>query len=179
MGNSSKSNFHQPDFELWDSFDFPNFPPLYPINCQKSCIFCSFCKVFTLYSSRKIVWKINVIQTSTAPHNYVQVSCAPKRLFRGFVLFWRTKWVPLSSAINKNSQFLNDILSTSSISNTMQDILLQKSTELKIEERKSSTWKKEWLSDVTEQTWIWSSPNHVTVAWTVATSCPRCSSSIM
>ena len=40
MVNSSKSNFlHQRHLELWESRDFPNFPPLYPINCQESCIF--------------------------------------------------------------------------------------------------------------------------------------------
>ena len=40
MGNSSKSKFpHQRDLELWDSRDLPNFPPLYPTNCQESCIF--------------------------------------------------------------------------------------------------------------------------------------------
>ena len=40
MGNSSKSSFlHQRDLELRGSPDFPNFPPLYPINYQESCIF--------------------------------------------------------------------------------------------------------------------------------------------
>ena len=40
MGNSSKSQFlHPRDLELWDSRNLPNFPPLYPINCQELCIF--------------------------------------------------------------------------------------------------------------------------------------------
>ena len=40
MGISSKSNIlHQRDFELWDSHDLPNFPPLYPINCEEFCFF--------------------------------------------------------------------------------------------------------------------------------------------
>ena len=53
-------------------------------------LFCFFCKVFTLYRSRKNLWKLTVIQTSTVPDNSVHVSCAPKCLFCGFVLFWRT-----------------------------------------------------------------------------------------
>ena len=90
--------------------------------------FCSFSKVFTLYSSRKKFCKLTVIQTSTVPHNSMQVSCAPNRLFCGFVLFWRTESVSLNFTINKDSQFLKTFLSASSISSTMQDILLQKST---------------------------------------------------
>ena len=72
-------------------------------------LFCSFCKVFTLYSSRKTVWKLSVIQTATVPHNSAQVSCEPKRVFRGLVLFCRTKWVSLNFATNKNSQFVNKV----------------------------------------------------------------------
>ena len=30
---------HQRDLVFWDSRDIPNFPPLYPIKCQESCIF--------------------------------------------------------------------------------------------------------------------------------------------
>ena len=51
--------------------------------------FCSFCKIFTLYDSRKNVCKITANQTSTVPHNCKQISCAAKRLFRGFVFFGR------------------------------------------------------------------------------------------
>ena len=71
--------------------------------------FCSFCKVFTLYSSRKNVWELIVIQISTDPHMSVQVFCAPKCLFCGFVLFWTTKWVSLNFGSNKNSQFLSTV----------------------------------------------------------------------
>ena len=67
-----------------------------------------FCKLFTLYSCRKNVWKLTVIQTSSLTHNSVKVFCGPKRLFFGFVLFWRTKWVSLNIAINKKFQFLNN-----------------------------------------------------------------------
>ena len=140
MSNSSKSNFlHQGDLELWDSGDLPNFTPLYPKKCLEPCIFCSFCKVFTFYTSRKNVWKLTVNQTSTVPHNSLLVSCARKRLFCRFVLFCRTKWVSLNFAVNKNSPFPKNVLSflsARSISSTMQDILLQKSTELEMEEKK-------------------------------------------
>ena len=64
-------------------------------------IFCSFCKVFNLYSPRKNAWKLTVIQTSFVPHNTMQVSCAAKRLFCEFVHFWRTNWVSLKFAIKK------------------------------------------------------------------------------
>ena len=63
-----------------------------------------FRKKFTLYGSRKIVWKLTVIQRSTVPHNSLQVSCAPKGLFCGFVFFLRTKWVSVNFASRKNSQ---------------------------------------------------------------------------
>ena len=53
--------------------------------------FCSFCKILTLYGSRKKVWKLTVIQISPVPHNSVQVSCAPKRLFCGFCTFLENK----------------------------------------------------------------------------------------
>ena len=107
IGNSSKSSFlHRRDLEFRDSRDLQNFPPLYPEKFQESCVFLFLSKVFTLYSSKKNVWKLTVIKTSAVPHNSVQVSCATKRLFCGFVLFWRAKWVPLNFAINKNSQFL-------------------------------------------------------------------------
>ena len=52
MGNSSNSTFlHQRDLEIWDSHVHPRFPPLYPLNCQESCNFCSICKIFTPYFS--------------------------------------------------------------------------------------------------------------------------------
>ena len=44
MGDSSKSTFlhllqDQRDIEFWDSLDDSNFPPLYALNFQESCIF--------------------------------------------------------------------------------------------------------------------------------------------
>ena len=56
-------------------------------------VFCSSFKLFALYSSLKNFCKLTVIQTPSVPHTSVQVSRAPKRLFCGFELFWRTKWV--------------------------------------------------------------------------------------
>ena len=140
MGNSSRSKFiHPRDFELWDSRDFPNFSNLYPIKCQEPCIFQSFCEVFTLYSSRENVWKVTVVQTSTGPDNSVQVFCAPKRLICWFVLLWRTIECPWNLPSMKTPNSLITFLSASSKSSTMQQKLLQKSTKLQIEGRKSFT----------------------------------------
>ena len=141
IGNSSKSKFlHKRYLEFLDSRDLPNFRLFFQKNAKNLTILQSFCKIFNLYSSRKNIWKVTVIQTSFVPHNSMQVSCAPKCLFCGFVLFLRRKGVSLNFAFNKKSYFLRNIsLSASSISGTKQDILLQKSTELKMEGRKSFT----------------------------------------
>ena len=110
MGNWSKFNFlYQRDLELWDSRDIPKLPPLYPINCQESCICRSFCNVFTLWSSRKNVWKLTVIQTSTVPNNSMQIFCTPKCLFCWFVLFLRSKKVTLNISIKQKCQFLDNV----------------------------------------------------------------------
>ena len=68
--------------------------------------FKSFCRKFILYTSKKKVGKLIVIQTSTVPHNFVQVFCTPKRSLRGFVLFWRTTQVSLNIPINKTPKSL-------------------------------------------------------------------------
>ena len=140
MGNSSKSLLlHQRDLEPWDSRELPNFPPLHPLNYHESCIFLFFFKVSTPYSCRKNVCKLTVIQTFTVPHNSLQVSCAAKRLFCGFVLSggrneypWILPWIQTASSLITFS-------SAGSISSIIQDMLPQKLTELKIEGRKSFT----------------------------------------
>ena len=83
-GNSLKSTFlHHRDFELWVSRDHPCSPPFqnftHKIDRNIAC-FCSFCKFFTSYIATKDVGKLTVIQTSTVPHNSVQISCASERL---------------------------------------------------------------------------------------------------
>ena len=100
-------------------------------------IFCFFRKVFTLFFSGNNFGNLTVVHASTNSHNSVQVSCTPKCLFCGFALFWRTKWVSLNSSIKKTPSSLIMFLSASWLSSTMQDILLQKSLELKMESRKS------------------------------------------
>ena len=110
MGNSSCSKFfHQWDLELWENRDLPIFPTLFPKIVLKLAYFCPFCKVFTLHGSMKNDWKLTVIPTSAFPHNYVQNSCAPKRLPCRLVLFWRTKWVSLNFANKKSSQFIKNV----------------------------------------------------------------------
>ena len=101
--------------------------------------FCSFCKIVIFYSSRKNVWKLTVTQTSTVPQKFLQDSCAPTRLFWGFVLFWGTKRVSLNFALKKTPDYFKTFLSVSSKPSTMQDILRQNSIDLKIEGRKSFT----------------------------------------
>ena len=88
-GNLWKSTFfHQRDVKLWDTHDLLSFPILYSSNCQKFCfVFCSFCKIFTLYITGKKLAKLTVIQTSTVPHVSVLVSCTPNCLLCAFVLF--------------------------------------------------------------------------------------------
>ena len=142
-GNSSKSTFlHQRDLELLDSHNFPTFPHLYPKNFKETGIFLLLCKIFTLYSDRQKVCKLTVIQASTAPHSFVKNSCTPRRLLCRFVLFWGTKWVALNFTINKKTpNSLITFLSASWKSSIIQDIPLQRSTELKIEGKKSFTKK--------------------------------------
>ena len=138
MGNSSKFNFLQQwDLDLCDSRDLPSFPSLYPKTCQEYCISCSFCKEFTLYSNWKNVWKLTVIQTSTVPHNSVQVSRAPKRLFCDLCFFgWQNDYAwTLPSIKTLNSPII--FLSASPVFSKLPDIKLQKSTELNIDRKES------------------------------------------
>ena len=102
--------------------------------------FCSYCKIFTHYISRKNVGKLTVIQKSTPAHNSVQFCCTPKHLLCGScTLLEDKKSVPDHSHQNKRPNFLKTFVSASSASGTMLDILLQKSPELKTESRKSFT----------------------------------------
>ena len=139
MGNSSKSTFlHQRELELWDSYDLPNFPPVYQNFVRNFAFFCSFCEVFTLCGPRQNVCKLTIIQPSTVPHNSVQISPTPKRLICGIVPFWKTKRVSLNFAIRKfPTPEFPQFTSPRSISSTMQGILLRESTDLKKEGRRS------------------------------------------
>ena len=111
MGNSSKSTF----LRLLLISKISNFGAamiiqvfqLSLLNCQESCFSCSFCKIFTLYISRSTVGKLNVIQTSTVPHNAVQISRTPNYLFCGFVTFLEDEMSIPELSYQKNSQVLN------------------------------------------------------------------------
>ena len=101
---------------------------------------CSFCNVFTLYISRKIVGSVTVIQTSTFPHNSVhqflvhQIACLlGLNFFEGqneYLWTFPSKTAPDS---------LMTFVPASSISTSMQDILLEKSTELTKQGREGFT----------------------------------------
>ena len=105
---SSKSPFlHQKDLKLYGRNEFPIFQPFIYQTAKNLAFYFPCCKIFTLYSSMKIVCKLPLIQTSNVPHCYVQVSCTTKRLLCGFELSWGTKWDIPIFPINKNSQLLN------------------------------------------------------------------------
>ena len=69
----------------------------------------------------------------------MQMSCVPCGLFLGVKVFGGQNENPCIEPSIKSPSSLIMFLSVSSISSTMQDMLLQKSTELKMEGRKSST----------------------------------------
>ena len=100
-------------FELWDCHDLAKIPVLYPINCREACLLCSVGKVFTLYSSRKNVSMLTVIQTSTDPHKSEQLSCTTKRLLCGFVIFWGQKEYPWTFPSKKTPKSLKTFISPS------------------------------------------------------------------
>ena len=102
-------------------------------------IFCSFCKVFTFYSSRKNVWKLTIFQKSTVPHNSVQVFLHQDACFVGFYFPGGRNENLWTFPSVKTPDCLITLLCASSISSTMKHKLLQKSTELKIDGRKSFT----------------------------------------
>ena len=102
---------------------------------------CSFCQVCTIYISGKNVGKLTVIQTSTNPHNSVQVSCTPNCFLGGFNLFGGRNEYPWTLPSMKTPNSLLTFEPASSISSTMQDILLQKSTDLKMQGRRSFTYR--------------------------------------
>ena len=141
MGNSSKSNFlHQQDLVFWNSHDQPDFLPLYPLNCQESSIFMFFfCKKFTLCIFRKNFENLTVNQTSTGPHISVQIFCTSKWLLCGLALLGGRNECPWFLRSLKTPKSFLPLISVNSISSTMQDILLKKSIELKLDGRKSFT----------------------------------------
>ena len=110
MGNWSESNFlYQWDLELWDSGDLSNFPPLYPINCQESCIF-----LFLLQSNHPLQLWEDCLKAHCNPY----VHCS-KQFHVGFLYtkkfallvctFLRLKNVTLFFSINEKSQFVDNV----------------------------------------------------------------------
>ena len=117
---------------------------------QQSTLFKSFSKHFCIHYFYvvKDSNQLLIIQFSTNPRNSMQVYCVPCRLFLRFKSLWRTI-ENLCREPSKKSQFSNVVfLSFSSISSTIKGILLQKSTELKMEGRRSFT-KRQKSSPVT------------------------------
>ena len=135
--------------------------------------FCSFCKIFTLHISGKNVGKLTAIQTSTVPHNSVQVSRTPK------TCFGKTKWVSLNFSIDKNSQlFFSAYICQLNIQYNARHTASKNHRVGNGTQKEFHVEAKENSSHVTMQTGSWSSSNHATVARTFATVCPHCCSSI-
>ena len=126
LASNKSSVLHQRHLEFSDSHDHSSFPPLHPLHCQKSGFF-SY-----LHINEKNIWRLTLIKTSTVLHISVQVSCTPNCLLCGFVLLWRAKCLTLNISIKKTPNYSITFSSANSISNTMQDKLLLKSTELKM-----------------------------------------------
>ena len=108
---------------------------------QKSTHFESFNKHFRIYyfqvvkNSKQLI----IIQLSTTPRNFRQTTCVPCCLFIGFNSLWWTRRKSLYKTIKKSLSSLIMFFSVSSISTTKKEILLQKSTEMKMEGKKSFT----------------------------------------
>ena len=100
---------------------------------------CPFGKFFSLLISGKIVGKVTLIGTSSVPHNFVQNSCIPKSLFCEFVFFALRSEHSSSFPSKRTRNSVIPVLSANSISGAIQDLLFQKSTELKMEDRKNFT----------------------------------------
>ena len=110
MGNSSKSKFlHQRDLELWDSRCLLIFPPLYPKNCQESCIFLLLLQIIHSFQLQEECLKAHCNPNVLCSTQFCAIFLCTKTLFCGFVLLWRTKWVFLNFVVNKNSQFLKNV----------------------------------------------------------------------
>ena len=141
IGNSNKSTFlHQRHLEYWDRHDVASFPALYPINCQKSCIF-----LFPL----QIVHPLHYWEECWEAHCNPNVHCSTQYrasfLYTTLLALWVCTILEGKMGISwtfpslELSDFKRTILSAISISCTMQDILLQNSTELKLKARKNLT----------------------------------------
>ena len=142
--------------------------------------FCSVCKIFTLYISRKNIGRLTLIQMSTAPNNSVEVSCTPNRLLGGFVPSWRTKLVSLKISINENSNALKTFTFLHAQYLAQRKKYCSKVDRVEYGRQKNFYVKaKEQSKHVNKLTCFLSSSNHVTVARTFTTMCPHCSSTIM
>ena len=108
---------------------------------QQSTLFESFSKNFCIHylyvvkDSKKLL----IIEFSRILRSSMQMICVPCRLFIKFENLWWTNENPCREPSIKSPSSLIKFFSVSSISGTIIDILLQMSTELKMEGRKSFT----------------------------------------
>ena len=107
----------------------------YPLNSSKAWI-----SLFPLQSFQPV----NLLVERFGAHCNQNFHCSTqfhanfvytKKVVLWVCTFWRTKRVSLNIPINETSRCLYMFLAASSEFSTMQDILLRKSTELKMERR--------------------------------------------
>ena len=116
------------------------FAPLYRMNWRNSWFFFAFAKQSPFTSLRKML-ESTLLSKFTVPNISIQVSSTPNCLLFGFVFFGGQYECPWTFPSIKNTNLFVTFLSASSISSTMHDILVQKSTESKNESWVSFIWK--------------------------------------
>ena len=140
MGNSSKTKFlHQQDLGLWDEWSSKFFNSL----STKLARILNFSDLFAefspLASSRKMYGSSVLPKPPlfhTIPCNFLvnQTAC-----FVGLYFFEKRNKHLRTFASKRTPKSLKTCLSSISLSSTMQDILLQKPTKLKMEGKRSFT----------------------------------------
>ena len=143
IGNKSRSTFffrfRINEISIFEAVMIIQFFLLFINEISKKLSFsCLYCKVFTIYIVRKNVWKLTIIQTTTVPHNSLQVFLHQNACFVGLYFFGGRNEYPFFPA-KKTPNYIKLLLSASWTSSTKKDTLFQKSTVLKMEGRKSFT----------------------------------------
>ena len=137
MGSWSKSTFLYlipQALEFWDSDDHPSFPLLYPLKRSKACIF-----LFPLQSIHPLNLLVKRFGAHCNPNFHCSTQFHANFLYTKKLVLWvctfleDEKNMPEHSHQKKTTNSSTTFLSACSISGTMQDILLQKSPELKME----------------------------------------------
>ena len=141
------------------------FNPLLNQSATILAFFWPFWKPLAPRFAGESVWKLYVIQTTTLPYNFVQISRISKRLVCGFVWFWRTKRKILNIPNKKNYQLFNNIFicqlqffyKARRIASKVYRIENGRQKEFYLKEKQRS-------NHVTKQTWVLFSSDDLSVA---------------